>query len=272
MTKRRLLLVGIDGLRVADALGGVDAPTLQALVSAGSSVPLVMEVPTISGPGWTSLLTGTTHAEHGVFDNSFVGHRIAPQSDLLSAVRVQQPSATTFAASGWPPLTDPDGPGPVIDPRRDDQHAGVHRSVVRDGETYGYRRADAEITAVAVHVLRDAVPDASFVYLGETDEAAHLYGAISDEYRYALARVDAHLAQLVSTIRSRTTDRDEEWILAVTTDHGHLDEGGHGGSEDIVRSSFLAAVTVVSGDFHPIPLPEVVGPHQVAPLLIRELL
>mgnify|MGYP003328751445 CR=1 FL=1 len=37
---------------------------------------------------------------------------------------------------------------------------------------------------------------------------------------------------------------DEEWLVVITTDHGHLDEGGHGGESDQERSSFLIAYGV----------------------------
>ncbi|WP_201766231.1 alkaline phosphatase family protein [Leifsonia xyli] len=190
MIRRKLLLIGIDGLRVDDALrrspaGSAPplAPILSACASAGTMLTMTMEVPTISGPGWSSLLTGAAHAEHSVFDNSFRGHTLERHLDLLSRAYIADTFRRTFAASSWPPIVDPAGPGPIIASRPDQARTGQHRVVVRDGETYGYRWADGEIAACARLALREAGPDVSFVSLGEVDEAGHLYGGSSPRVR-----------------------------------------------------------------------------------------
>jgi predicted AlkP superfamily pyrophosphatase or phosphodiesterase len=240
MTARKILLIGIDGLRIDDALAGDAAPELSAFIERGRLHPVTMEVPTISGPGWSSILTGSTHASHGVFDNSFHGNRLDRTVDFLTRATHVDPSRGTFAAAGWPPLLDPQGPGPVIATRLDDQRRGRHRLVIRDGETYGYRWADGEVAAFSRLALRDAGPDASFVYLGEVDEAGHLYGGVSAEYAEAISRVDALLGGLLATVEKRAQDHDEDWLVGITTDHGHLDAGGHGGSDAVLTRSFLA--------------------------------
>lgn len=238
MTSRKLLLVGIDGLRIDDALADGSAPSLASLIAHGRLHPVEMEVPTISGPGWSSILTGEPHAVHGVVDNSFHGHRLEATTDFLT--RASHGGASTFAAIGWPPLADPAGPGPILATRLDDQRAGRHRLVIRDGETYGYRYADGDVAAFARLAIRDAGPDASFVYLGEVDEAGHLFGGVSPEYSAAVARVDTHLGTILDAVEHRARAHDEDWLVGVTTDHGHLDEGGHGGGDPVLTRSFLA--------------------------------
>jgi predicted AlkP superfamily pyrophosphatase or phosphodiesterase len=284
VTKRKVLLVGIDGLRIDDALaarsadGAPVAPALAALVGAGVLLPMRMELPTISGPGWSSILTGATHAEHGVFDNSFHGHTLTRNADLLSRAYFADQSRTTFAASSWPPITDPAGPGPIVAARPDEARRGVHRSVVRDGELYGYRWADGEIAATARFWIRYAEPDVSFVYLGEVDEAGHLYGGTSDEYTAAIARVDGLLAEVERRTTSASTAgastaggaEAEAWTVAVTTDHGHLDEGGHGGGEDVLRRSFLAMRTY-GADAPALPERTSIEPWEIVPTLLERL-
>ncbi|RKR76158.1 alkaline phosphatase family protein [Frondihabitans australicus] len=240
MSTRKILLIGIDGLRLDDALGAGAAPHLAALLADGVLHRLTMEVPTISGPGWSSLLTGLSHAEHGVFDNSFHGHTLFRGTDLLTQAFAGDPLRGTFVATGWPPIADPQGPGPIIATRLDQQRVGLHRIVIRDGETYGYRYADGDVAAFARLAIRDAGPHASFVYLGEVDEAGHLYGGVSPEYTAAIGRVDEHLGSIVDVVRARAASADEDWLVGVTTDHGHLDQGGHGGDDPVLTSSFLA--------------------------------
>ncbi|GAB3277833.1 alkaline phosphatase family protein [Kineosporia babensis] len=267
MNTRKILLVGIDGLRVDEALAGA-APFLAKFRHQGSLARIRMEVPTISGPGWSSLLHGVPHAHHGVFDNSFVGHRLHHSADLLARAHALNPRTTTFAAAGWPPLVDPLSPGPVIGARPDQQRHGLHQIVVRDGEVYGYRWADHEIAAAARHAVAQG-PDVSFVYLGEVDEASHLHGATSAENAAAVLRVDAHLENIAAAVTARAEKHAEDWLVALTTDHGHVDEGGHGGSEDIVTASFLLCVRI--GSSAQTALPETISAHDVQAILLNHL-
>lgn len=271
MTDRKILLVGLDGLRIDDAVKPGAAPCLVEFLRAGVHLPLTMEVPTISGPGWSSLLTGTTHAVHAVVDNSFAGHRLDATTDFLS--RAAALGHSTFTAVSWPPIAGPAGSAPILAFREADQRAGRHRVVIRDGETYGYRYADGDVAAFARLALRDAGPDASFVYLGEVDEAGHLYGGDTAEYREAMHRVDARLGQLLAEVAARAETSDEDWLVGVTTDHGHLDEGGHGGADPVLTRSFLGLRRYrASGSHGQQELPHTpITPADVAGLLLAHL-
>lgn len=271
MTAVKLVLIGVDGLRVDDALRPGVAPELAGLVRRGSSVRMRMPVPTVSGPGWATLLTGATHAQHAVVDNTFRGHRLHHCPDLLTRAHYGDPTRTTFAACSWPPLVDPAGPGPVVRTRIEQQRAEQHRVVVRDGETYGYRWADGEVTAWATFGLRTAGPDVSFVYLGEVDEAGHLYGGASDEYQDAVGRVDARIGEILAVLHGRAAEHDEDWLVAVTTDHGHLDEDGHGGGQDVVTASFLAVDRIGRRKLPAPSLPGQLEPHEVVNCLLGML-
>ncbi|RNI19048.1 phosphodiesterase [Flexivirga caeni] len=266
--RRKVCLIGIDGLRLDIALEEGVAPVLSSMMQHSAVASMQMEVPTISGPGWSSLLTGASHDEHGVRDNSFVGQRLAHHPDFLSRAFYADQKTTTFAAAGWPPLVDPAGVGPVIHARAEQQRAGLHGLVVRDGETYGYRRADGEVADVAVAVLREHAPDASFVYFCQADEAGHLFGAQTPEYRSAITCVDAQLGRVLEAITDRDADGSERWLVVVTTDHGHLDRGGHGGGEPEVRRSFVAA-QVIGADAA--ILPETIHPTELTPLMLAYL-
>ncbi|MBW4041225.1 MAG: phosphodiesterase [Acidobacteria bacterium] len=240
MERSHLLLVGIDGLRL-DLATEERAPQLRSLMARGATSWMTMPVPTISGPGWATLLTGASHEEHGVVDNTFVGSRLAGIPDLLSRAFFADSTRTTFAAAAWPPLVDPAGVGPVIHTRDEQRRSARHRVIVRDGETYGYRTADAEIADFATVGLLGFGPDVSLVYFSGVDESGHVYGAVSRQYAEAIARTDAHLGRLLAAVDHRAR-RGERWTVAVTTDHGHVDSGGHGGAEPEVVTSFVVRV------------------------------
>jgi predicted AlkP superfamily pyrophosphatase or phosphodiesterase len=240
--KTKILLLGIDGLILKTAIESGAAPALAALKEEGFYTPLEVEAPTWSGPGWSTILTGSTHAEHGVKDNRFIGHNLLHRPDLLSRAFYQDQTTSTFAAAGWPPIVDPAGLGPIIHERREQQLAYRHRVLVRDGETHGYKSVDAEIGHAALYAISNFGPDVSFVYFCGADEVGHVRGVVDNHYLEAITRIDLMLAQLEGAVTQRAADLDEKWLIVITTDHGHVDEGGHGGDSEQERASFLIAV------------------------------
>lgn len=263
--KPKIALVGIDGLRIDLARGTGAMPTLDAVIEQGVFIPLRMPVPTLSGPGWSTLLTGSTHAEHAVQDNTFTGHRLLHRPDLLSRAYFADQSTTTLAAAGWPPLVDPADAGPVIWQRREQQRSGHHKVVSRDGETYGYQVVDALIADHAVEAIAAKGPDVSFIYFCDADDEGHVYGPHSSQYAAAMARVENHVARIKRAIEHRVQACGEDWYLVLTTDHGHVDAGGHGAGSDVERASFAAATRFGRSLDH---WPRDLAPHELAPLLL----
>lgn len=264
-SSRHLLLIGVDGARWDIIAEEGEGAFLQEKALQGQWRPMRMEVPTWSGPGWSSILTGTTHAQHGVQDNTLVGGRLWNHPDFLSKAYYKDQSTRTFAAAGWPVLVDPQGLGPVIHPRMDQQYAGLHRVVVRDGEALGYERIDAEIASVARAALADKGFDVGFVYFCDIDDAGHVHGLQGLEYRAAIRRVDQHVRTLCEEVTRRADELGEDWLVVITTDHGHRDEGGHGGDSERERESWVITWSP-SGQLP--DWPEDIAPHELSGLLL----
>jgi len=190
----------------------------------------------VSGPGWSSLLTGVWPDKHGVTDNSFRGKRYDEYPDFLTRIERVRPELNTFAAIDWLPLgADADG-GPVIGDAPDSKF-------VVDGDVLTWPGADSAVVAASVEQLRASDPDALFVYLGNPDEASHESGSIGIEYREAIALADRHIGMLLDAMRARPTFADEDWLILVSTDHGRTAEGGHGGDSPEESTIFY----IVSG-------------------------
>ena len=262
--KTKILLIGIDGLNLAMALEA--SPTITSLKSSGFFTTITMPAPTFSGPGWSTLLTGSTHEEHGVSDNSFIGHKLHHRPDLLSRAFYNDQTTTTFAAAGWPALVDPAGHGPVIHERREQQLAFVHRVIARDGETYGYDVIDAEVHEAAMYAIENKAPDVSFVYFCGVDEAGHIFDSIGPEYKAAITKIDTYFDSMIAAVEARAS-ADEPWLVVITTDHGHRPEGGHGGDTAAERASFVIAQGY--GRANP-AWPQAFGAHELTPLLLAE--
>lgn len=75
----------------------------------------------------------------------------------------------------------------------------------------------------------------TFVYHSAVDEAGHRDGADSDGYRTAVAKA----AKLAETF---ATARPDDAALVILSDHGHRDEGGHGGLEPGAQNAFFLAI------------------------------
>ncbi|MGV8846726.1 alkaline phosphatase family protein [Tessaracoccus sp.] len=224
---------------------GVLAPTLARLVrgderSGGTIIPMWMTPPTDSGPGWSSILTGSTHEQCNVWWNEFVGHQMASRPDILSRVFFANPAARTMAAATWDAFTVGTGPGPIIQQRTDQQRTGQHQAFHPE-VTGGIAAADAAVLQWANWRLSHEGPDAAVVYFEGADDAGHSHGADSAEYRASITRLDEYTRYLVKAVAERHEQLGEEWLVAVTTDHGHKPEGGHGEDEVEVRRSFLIA-------------------------------
>ncbi|MFD6495860.1 alkaline phosphatase family protein, partial [Streptomyces sp. NPDC060188] len=105
----KVLVIGLDGTllsRVRDA----DAPSLDALMAAGLTAPSSIYAnpfaPTLSGPGWSTLITGVWPDKHNVKDNNFTGQKFAQYPDFLTRIETAKPSLSTYPVSSWAPLTD----------------------------------------------------------------------------------------------------------------------------------------------------------------------
>lgn len=259
------LLIGIDGLRVGDIGTTVQAPIVGTVLAKGRVARIEMEVPTLSGPGWASILTGATHAEHGVLDNDFHDHKLHLYPDLLSRAFFANHDVHTFAAAGWSPLVDP-AADPIVSSRPDQQRHGQHHVVFRNVMTYGYGGADGEVAGAALTYIEEHGPRASFLHFCETDYAAHMHGATSAEYAAAIRNIDGHIGRLLDTVGQRAKVNDEDWLVGFTTDHGHLDIGGHGGYEEIVRRSFLALIRYTRSEHWSVDgvqLPDRIAAHEI---------
>ncbi|MFG2233185.1 alkaline phosphatase family protein [Streptomyces sp. NPDC048723] len=233
----KVLVIGIDGA-VLDRVKAANAPHLNGLMAQGltarSTLYASPMAATSSGPGWSTIATGVWPDKHGVKDNSFTGKNYAAYPDFLTRIENAKPTLNTYAAADWEPITSTDQNGPIFSSK-------VDKRLSLKGDRDGYRTEDPKVAAAAAAELRDQNPDAAFVYLGEIDAAGHSYGAASQQYLDTVARVDALVGQLLTAVKNRPTYAQENWKILVTTDHGHTDSGGHGGSTIQERGTFVIA-------------------------------
>jgi Type I phosphodiesterase / nucleotide pyrophosphatase len=234
-TLRHVLVVGVDGVRF-DLLGPEVTPVIWGFGREGflGRVPIDETTPTWSGPCWATIATGYGVDGHGITGNDLTGHRLADHPDFVTvATRAGLP--TLLAVSGWPPLALAEDGGPLF------AEAGRREFVaVPEVSLAAWDAADEAVTVLAAKILAEEGPRLSFVYLGAVDVTGHVLGA-GPAYREAAQAADQRVGRLLSAVRSRPSSDAEGWTIVVVTDHGHLDQGGHGGREPEVATAWAAA-------------------------------
>jgi predicted AlkP superfamily pyrophosphatase or phosphodiesterase len=248
--EKKVLVIGVDGVRV-DVMRAMRLPNIDALIASGVLSEAQTRMPTVSGPGWSSILTGVWSDKHGVKGNDFVGKNYTAYPDFLTRLERADSAFSTFASLDWPPLGSALGGGPLVSD-------SVDVKVLINGDRLGYVEADARAVSAAAYYLAREDPDAAFVYIGNTDEVAHQVGPLTPQFRAALEEADRHVGRLMDAIRSRPTYAREDWLILMTTDHGHRDAGGHGGASAVELTSFFLASGQSVARGRPALRPEVV--------------
>lgn len=244
----KILVIGIDGVR-PDVLAEVHTPNLDGLADLGAySDRAITGSPTVSGPGWSSMLIGVWPEKHGVVSNDFTTNRYGEHPDFLTRLESVDPAWVTAAVVDWRPLGDTVDGGPLLT-------AAIDSLVVLDGYELGWLEADSLSAQAAVELLTGTDVDALFVYNGAADELSHRSGAIGPEYREAIAAADRVVGRLLGAVRSRPAYGQEDWLVIVSSDHGRTTEGGHGGEspEEKTIPFLVSGPSVVESTLEPPP-------------------
>ena len=198
---RRLLVVVLDGART-DAVPGV--PVLAQLGREGAAAQLEADLPTMSAPQYVSLLSGATPEVSGRRSNEAVG------PVMLDSV-----------------------PGLV-------RRAGGTTAVYSDCVDWWWRlfpdAFDAHVATTTFAPALELVKKPHHlvvVHLCAFDDAGHAFGAASEPYR-AGAALEVQLK-----VKALLDAWGGAGPVAVTSDHGHTDRGGHGGAEPEVARTFV---------------------------------
>lgn len=241
----KVLTIGIDGLR-RDAFVAAKTPHMDSL-SANGTLCLetrvtsddVTDSDTVSGPGWTTFLTGVWADRHGVLDNSFNGRDAKAAPHGFTLAKQVKPNLKTASYLCWTPLsthvtTDADI-DVVVTPGKNATASTV------------WKAADQSLAWSAIPVLQNDDVDWTFIYFGSTDETGHSYGFHPSvpPYVAAIENVDRMVGELIAAVKQRKTYADEDWLVLISTDHGG--EGtGHGGGRE--NPNVFTAPMIVSGD------------------------
>ena len=248
-----VLMISVDGMKPeyvlqADA-HGLKIPFLRTMVRDGTFARGVTGVwPTVTYPSHTTLLTGVSPAEHGIYDNlEFDPKHTFGESWFWYAQQIRVPTlwqsaraaGLSTASVGWPVSVGapvdfliPEywrifRPTADLNPSDADLLSAISRP---DGMLQKMQArlgsymmgndpspAGDEIkTRFALDILRAQKPIFMTVHLSALDEEQHSHGPFSAEANQELEVIDGYLAQLFAAAH----ENDPAAVAVVVSDHG----------------------------------------------------
>ena len=211
-----VLVIGIDGLG-AHGVGMAKTPYLDELMKNGaSSLAARTVMPSVSGPAWSSMITGTTVERHGIWKNGWrVDNKILEPvykgehnmfPTIFGEIRKNFPEAVIGAVYHWKDF------GNFIE---------------RDVCNFSIPcKSEDEATQKACNLWGEKRPDFMFVQLDNVDHGGHGGGYRSEEYVKSIEKADSLVGVFLDKLRE--TNSLEETAVFILADHGGI-EKGHGG-------------------------------------------
>jgi hypothetical protein len=242
--ERKVLIIGIDGVRgdVAESSALRNGSAFGRIQEEGAwSFNSKVGPISISGPSWSSMLTGVWCDRHGVVGNSFEGSRHDEVPNVFEFIEAGNPELRTAAVVYWKKIDE------IIlaDGSADIQERYDNDSAVRDR---------------AIELLAtDAELDFLFLNLDSPDAAGHGFGFSPDapEYVAVVEAADDMAAAILAALDARNTS-GEEWLVIITSDHGGGGEKyyTHTPSTEIDQTTFMLVLggATVAGELRNSPV------------------
>lgn len=276
---QKVVFVHLDGVP-ADVIEKVPTPNLDAIAAAGGYTRGYIggekggysQTPTISAPGYHTLLTGTWGNKHNVWDNDIKDPNYNYWS-LFRFVEEAAPQKKTAIFSTWlDNRTKLIGEGlPASGNLKLDYHFdGFELDTVKfphDERRDFIHHIDEHVVAEASRYIQAQGPDLSWVYLEYTDDMGHAFGDSEQMYE-AVKKADLQMGRIWQAIQHRRDRYGEKWLMVVTTDHGRDSQTGknHGGQSDRERTVWMVLGGAPLNDYAKNNLPATVD---IAPGILR---
>ena len=209
---RRVVFVLIDALRTDTAQNAAVMPVLDQLRQQGASATVHSRPPSFSEPGYAVLLTGAWPelSDGPAVNLDYEDIPTLTQDNLFSAAR-RAGLKTAVSGYYWFEKLIPQD--------------AVDSSFYTPGED---QAADQAVVDAALPWLADPNIQLVLIHIDQVDYAGHHEGGpLAPGWNAAASRADALLGEIAARL-----DLTQDTLL-VTSDHGQIDAGGHGGDDPV---------------------------------------
>ena len=211
----KVILISIDGMR-PDGFLACGNPYVEELqrISAYTLDGQTVR-PSMTMPCHQSMFHSVPPERHGIMTNTFTPFA-RPVDGIFEVIKNARGLCSMHY--GWEPLRDLSVPSTV-------KWADMIRFDVEED-------TDRQLTDRCLWRLRHSHPDFVFLYLGQTDDAGHKFGWMSEEY---LRRISI----AIDCVRDVITGFGDEYSILITADHGGHDRShGQGTTPDVTIPQF----------------------------------
>jgi len=220
---KKVLLIGIDGLQY-DKIGEIETPNFDTFsftkAYTGGVVGTPSEQGTKSGPGWMTILTGVWGDKHGVPNNSSGTYESQAKS-IFQYLKEGNSSIKTSSIATWAPIHE------------------FLQNQMSYIDTRSQGGNDSDATTSALNEINNSNPEFLFVHFDNIDIVGHSSGFTTNYYK-AIKEMDERLGLLKNAIDKRSKDKNEDWLIILTTDHGRKGQGySHGGQSEQEKTIFI---------------------------------
>lgn len=241
--KAHVLLIGTDGTNLDKILADpANVGFFELMDNSVTGATSIVGHTTISGPSWSTIMTGVWDNKTGVINNLFNPEPYKAWPTAINQLEYYNSGIRTAVVADWKYINDMGGAGGFP--------ADVNTYVAPvDGD---FAASDAQVVADTIDLITNAAScntpncnSATFIfsYQVQVDEAGHSFGGGSPEYKQAVTNVSNNIADIMTAVDLWNAGHgpDEDWTVIVTTDHGHQQSVGfgHGFQSPNETSSFV---------------------------------
>ena len=227
---RKVVIVLIDALRYDTSKNSTIMPFLNELREKGATATMHSQPPSFSAPGWTTILTGgwpdINDSQPLNPPDQFSARPFTQDNIFMAADR----SGLTTAVAGYSWF------------KQMLSNSGLDAGFFTTGED---QDADKAVVAAALPWLTGDY-QLILIHLDQVDYAGHNQGGPRNpNWNAAATRADGLLRDIVSTL-----DLTKDTVLVIS-DHGQIDQGGHGGPEPItlMEPFVLTGADIIPGQY-----------------------
>jgi hypothetical protein len=226
LTAEHVLLIGVDGVNLSKILEYAyndDSGFKLAMDPGITGAATQVKHTTISGPSWSTILTGVWDNKHGVINNLFRPEPYDKWPSVFNLIEYHKPEIDTTIISNWHYLNELAGAGGYA--------ADNNVFVPTEGSPADSDELVTALTIAQIMATQNNPDDISsflFSYQSQADTAGHSFGGGSEEYSQAVINLGANIKEFLAAIEHVKAITGDDWSIMLTTDHGHQQSLGFG--------------------------------------------
>ncbi|NRF39025.1 DUF4983 domain-containing protein [Pedobacter foliorum] len=226
---RKVLYIILDGVR-GKALKAINPPNIAKItnnsVYAFDALSDFDENVLTNAGAWSNMLTGVTKDKHDVISNDFSGNKLAAYPSMISRLKQANPQLRTVSIASSVAFNTNLASDAVLHQEFENDDLAVKNAVNEE-----LKRDDATFVLAQFHSA-------------ELAGKANDYEEGTIAYVNAILKIDNYIGEIMTSLRSRKTFSDENWLVVIASSKGGeiapdgsaVDNTSYG---DATRNSFI---------------------------------